>query len=221
MMLAYPTHRARRCIVLILILAVHGIVIWLLAHSVLVNTAARPPRIISSVIQLRERRLADRPPPALRTEVGIVQSAPAQVPMPLVHIERPADPTLSAGLGAGTNPGAVGEGRAAPIHQDPKLMSAPKTASFYPLASLEYHEQGAVIVSVCLSAQDQITGVELLRASRFPRLNAAAMRVAYKTRWSAALLGSTPIAECAPFEVDFIDVDAPLSRQYYLLKTGR
>jgi len=167
--------------------------------------AARDP------IEVPVPRPPERALPVPRIELNTRQVAPAQVPMPLVHIERPVDSTVSAGIEAGNDTGSGAAPSASRVHHEPRLVSAPATAGFYPLASLEYHEQGEVIVSVSIDANNQVTGVGVLRPSAFTRLNAAAVRLAYKTRRSAALLGNTAIAECAPFEVDYIDINATRS----------
>jgi len=210
MALARRTPTGRQAIVLILILLAHGLLIWALMRSLLIYPARLPPVILSSIIEVPVPRPPERALPVPRIELNTRQVAPAQVPMPLVHIERPVDSTVSAGIEAGNDTGSGAAPSASRVHHEPRLVSAPATAGFYPLASLEYHEQGEVIVSVSIDANNQVTGVGVLRPSAFTRLNAA-VRLAYKTRRSAALLGNTAIAECAPFEVDYIDINATRS----------
>jgi TonB family protein len=209
--LGHPIPAARHGGVMLVIVIAHLMLIWALTHSLQGAPLRTPPSILSTFIDTPPRRPPEPPLPVLRIDARATQAAPAQVPMPLVHIERPPDTSVSAGIPSGKDTGNGNAALGTRVRHEPALVFAPDTAGFYPLASLEYHEQGNVLVSVCLDAQAQITRVEVLRSSHISRLDAAAVRVAGKTRWKTATLGDTPIAVCAPMNVEFKDVNAPKS----------
>lgn len=194
--------------VFMLILLAHLALLWALTRDVAQSRLHQTPTLVSVLIHQRTAPQPEPLRPIPRIAPRAPESAALRIPAPLVNIERPAESSTAA-------EGEIGKGSAAEMgagvvhsRRDALLVYTPETAGFYPLASLEYHEQGDVVVTVCLDTHDQITRAEVRRPSRYSRLDAAALRVAYKTRWRGAMLDDKPVAKCVPMIVTFTDRSA-------------
>ena len=86
------------------------------------------------------------------------------------------------------------------------IASAPNPGGFYPPGSKRRLEQGAPIVEACVGPSGKLVrDPEVVESSGFPEIDAAAIKVAEATHYSAGTKEGVPLPEsCTKFKVKFV-----------------
>jgi TonB family protein len=89
---------------------------------------------------------------------------------------------------------------------DAAMVRPANPADYYPSASRLRNEQGSAMVHVCVDATGKpLREPDILEASGFPDLDAAAIEVAKATQYRAGMVNGIPVLEsCMKFIVEFV-----------------
>jgi len=194
--------RLRRATVLAVIVAVHVLLVMLLADAL---TQRSEPQAVAAieVSVVGEPRPSPSPPdiplPDLPQLAQVQVTVPELVPelpdeVPAVNpsaiepvrtnIELPSSPPASTGV-------------VEPVLTSIELLSSVAISSYYPAQSLKFKEQGVVSNTFCVDADGKVTSVQLTRSSGYKRLDDAARRVTRASRWKAGTVNGRPVSSCA------------------------
>lgn len=102
--------------------------------------------------------------------------------------------------------GTVVPGQAGDIQAARPGPGFPALNDYYPLESKQQHEEGSVIVRVCVDADGELTGdPTLAQTSGVERLDHAALRVARAAsgRYQPATVDGKPVKSCTKFRIRF------------------
>ena len=108
--------------------------------------------------------------------------------------------------------GTVVPGEAGHIRAARPGPGFPSLNDYYPLESKQQHEEGSVIVRVCVDTDGQLTGdPTIAQASGVERLDHAALRVARAASGSyqPATVDGKPVKSCTKFRIRFKLDDSP------------
>ena len=203
-----PSLLTPRSAVVLLIMAIHGVLVYALATG-LARTA------IENVVPRISASFPTSPPPAKPSPPVIpgphLVRQSIQVPQPDPNIEAPLDleqalPVTAAVPQVATDPDAAAAQPA--LHRIPggPGRDFPNTEDFYPSASKRMQETGAATVVVCVNEAGRLTREPALeRSSGYVRLDQAAVKLARagSGRYRATTENGQPVAACYPFKIRF------------------
>ena len=202
---------SRRAVVSVAIASLHALIIYLLAT---VMSSRHYRGLDASVLEI-DVLPADRPlpkPPSF-PQVMLVTSRPIAPPPLPITIDLPVDPgpvsqsidtqdvedqAQSTSVARTTSPTID----PFPVLR-PRPISGPHGADRYPNESMKAKESGAVIMTICVSAQGKVESVEVTHSSGFPRLDKAALGIASEYVFQPATHHNHPVAACAPYRIVF------------------
>ena len=168
------TFFSRRSAALLLIIALHVVLVYLLANGLIHARPADPPTVLNADFLPAPVR---HPPPLPPSNPTFTHTRIPDID-PDVHIDQPpASDSIRVPTEADTQPApktpafirvAGGPG-----------AGFPNTADFYPPASIRMHEEGSAAIRVCVDTRGRLTAAPALaQSSGSPRLDAAAARLA-------------------------------------------
>lgn len=194
---------SRRITVLIGIIVFHLLLVWGLTSGLAKRTLEIiAPPIITEVIE--EEQTEDKPPPPPPPKMEI---PPVQVPPPVVDITLPAEPTTTTALSNVTDkPLPPPPPPVAIVRVAPKLKpgAQPQSDDYYPPTSKRLEEQGNTIVKLCVGENGRLAREPSVEAaSKFPRLDEAAVRYAKALRLQAGTENGKPVTSCFNLRVKF------------------
>ena len=204
-----PSRLTPRSSAVLLILILHGVLVYALATGLARSAFEKVvPRISVSFPSVATR--PDPPQPAIPPPSRLHQSI--EVPQPDIHIDTPPDPAqgLSATV-ADPQPAAVGP-EVAPLGPAINRIEGgpdrnfPNTEDFYPPASKRLRETGWAMVSVCVNEAGRLIREPVLeQSSGYARLDEAAVRLARagSGRYRATTENGRPVEACYPFRIRF------------------
>lgn len=164
---------------------------------------ATPERALQPTAAQRDTRVASfarqrvRPVPveAVAEDSPPVEKQPAEKEPPE---EQPAEPPSEPA--AEPAPAAPVAPVAAPFVAAERVDARPPV---YPARERRLGREGVVVLLVAIAADGRVTGVELVRASRWSALDQAALRAARDWRFEPAREGDVPVASELEVEVAF------------------
>jgi TonB family protein len=193
----------RRSAAVLIILALHAVLIYLLAAGIVHRVADAPaPPIKTKFIE----ELSPQHPPPPRAgpqlarhtiEVPVpdfpldVQAGPDTITVPEKHNSPPSSPPAT--ITVQRVPGGPGEG-------------FPNTADYYPAAAIRLREQGGVAVLVCVAGSGRLTSdPAIAQSSGSLRLNAGALALAKagSGHYRPTTEDGRPVSSCFPLRIRF------------------
>jgi TonB family protein len=204
-MTAYAQHDSsflsRRTTAVLLIVCLHGVLIYFLATGLVHNMAAVIPPLIQVGVmdKVPEHRQPPPPQPTL---------APTrlEVPEPVVTLVVPPDANPIEGLIVEQPP---------PPPSPPKVLNRvlggpgkgfPNTADYYPPAAIRMGEKGIASVRVCVDGNGRLSAdPTIARSSGSARLDEGAVRLAKagSGHYRATTEDGRPVSSCFPFLIRF------------------
>ena len=193
----------RRTVVLGAIIALHILIIWVLATG-LAQRAIQlvAPPIKTTIVQQTKKTVKPPPPPPPQ-----LQQQQVQVPPPVIQINVPeaaqthAITIVKKVVRAAPPPAPVRVTPLAEIARD-----FPSTSSYYPDASRRLGEQGTALVKMCVGAGGRVVGEpQIERSSGSPRLDRAAIRYARATsgHFQPETRNGVPVTVCTALPIKF------------------
>ncbi len=193
----------RRTVVLGAIIALHILIIWVLATG-LAQRAIQlvAPPIKTTIVQQTKKTVKPPPPPPPQ-----LQQQQVQVPPPVIQINVPeasqthAITVVKKVVRAAPAP--------APVRVTPLQVIArdfPATSSYYPDASRRLGEQGTALVKMCIGAGGRVVGEpQIEKSSGSPRLDRAAIRYAKATsgHFKPETRDGEPVTVCTALPIKF------------------
>jgi periplasmic protein TonB len=196
----------RRGSFLIILIVFHLILAWALMSGFavkLIKTITEPIKV--EIVNEVKPEEPPPPPPEVKMELP-----PVQVPPVLVDIPNPPEPPPTV---------IIAETTTQPVPPAPPAPTAPVTRpvartqavvtrrpdprDFYPSASLSQKEEATIKVRICIDATGKITEVTVSEASKFPRLNEAAVKYGNQMRFKPATEDGKPVQQCFGQPVKF------------------
>jgi protein TonB len=168
----------RRTVVLFAIIALHLLILWVLATGLATRAIEMvAPPIQTQIVQQTKQTLKPPPPPPPE-----LQRQQVEVPPPVVNIQIPAAEQTHAI----TVVKRVVRSAPAPAPVRVTQLSIrgalPPTDDYYPDASRRLGEQGTALVKLCIGPGGRVTGTPAIqRSSGSSRLDQAALRYALAT----------------------------------------
>jgi len=206
-MASYATHdnqfTTRRVTVFGVILALHALVIWMIASGVarrIIETVA-PPIQTDIIEEVKER---DTPPPPPPPEF---ERPPVEVPPPEVSIDIPVETTSTAITDVTDRPVP----KAPPPPPAPRNVvkakmgkNFPNSEDYYPAAAKRLSEEGSITVKVCVGPTGKLAEEPTVtQSSGNARLDEGALKLAKAGRYVAGSVDGQPTTDCFPFRVKF------------------
>jgi len=193
----------RRTVVLGAIIALHLLIIWVLATGLATRAIQMvAPPIKTTIVQQTKKTVKPPPPPPPQ-----LQQQQVQVPPPVIQINVPeasqthAITVVKQVVRAAPAP--------APVHVTPLRAiprDFPSTNSYYPDASRRLGEQGTALVKMCIGAGGRVIGQPAIqRSSGSSRLDAAALRYARATsgHFQPETRNGQPVTVCTALPIKF------------------
>lgn len=167
---------SRRSAAVLAILALHALLIYLLATGIVHRIANPAPAPITATFT-NDPRTHERPPPLPGPQLGAGTIHP---PTRIDRIDAPVvtDPVIGSGPGDAPPPTAPAGSTMRRVPGGPG-KGFPNTADFYPDAAIRLDEQGAASVQVCVSAGGRLTSdPTIAQSSGSRRLDGGALALA-------------------------------------------
>jgi protein TonB len=195
------SYLSRRGIAFVVILVLHGFLIWALATGLAQNGVKYVQTILqTNIIQTEKPKDLPPPPPP----VDLKERPPVQVIAPDINISVPVDTpppiqqvTTQHVEAAPPAPRAIVPGTSI------KPTNAVDVSQYYPESSRRAGEEGRTMVKVCVNASGKTDSVEVQTTSGFPNLDDAALKVAKAFRFKPATQEGKAITTCAPLPIKF------------------
>jgi protein TonB len=188
---------------LLLVMAVHVALVWLVANGLGLRLSLEPPTLPIQATFEEEIRPETAPPPFPPTPtVGptrVIEPVEAEIALP------PEDPaageTISSAVVENSAGSALPEPHRVVVGPDPRH---PLTQPPYPAASVRFGEEGTVTIELRVGTDGRVRESRLLRSSGFPRLDAAALAEALRAwRLKPASVDGTPVEAWHAVRVSF------------------
>jgi periplasmic protein TonB len=201
------TERYQRIVVSAAVAALHVLLIYMLASSLLHNYGSLADTVIETDFIPDDQPAPTPPPlPPLVVEAG----SPVEFSPLLIDMDLPTEP-VAATQAIDTRYVDTSQplADAAPYAVDPvplvrpRPISGPRGADRYPNESIKARESGTVVINICVSQAGQVDSVEMTRSSGFPRLDKVAMGMASEYRFQPATRQGHPVAACAEYFIAF------------------
>lgn len=204
-----PTLPWRKLIVMVAVLAVHGLLLYMISTSLVKPPVVTPPTIVGVLIQpeplpvvARPEPPKPKPQPQPRVEPKPLPPLPkappseravTAPPTPPVVAPAPAEPAPPAEPVAAPAPAPVKETEPAitPPRSDASHLNNP--APVYPAMSRRLQESGRVLLDVYILANGQVGELKLKQSSGFKRLDEAALQAVRTWKFVPAKRGNEAI----------------------------
>jgi protein TonB len=194
----------RRTAVLAAIIALHLLIIWVLATGLATRAIQMvAPPIQTSIVQQTKQTLKPPPPPPPE-----LQRQQVEVPPPVVNINIPAASQTHAitvvKQAIRTAPAPPAPERVTPLRAIARDF--PSTDDYYPDASRRLGEQGTALVKLCIGAGGKVVGNPAIqRSSGSSRLDQAAVRYARATsgHFEPETRNGQPVTVCTALPIKF------------------
>lgn len=198
------TFFSRRSATVLLILALHAVLIYLLTVGIVHKMAEAPPTHIDAAF-IPEVQPHTPPPPLARPELRPTVIDDVPVPDQILDVPTGGDainvsdqhhPVPDPGLAAinvQRVPGGPGRG-------------FPNTSDFYPDASIRLHEEGSASVQVCVAGSGRLTSdPAIAQSSGSSRLDSGALALAKagSGHYRPTTEDGRPVSSCFPFRIRF------------------
>ena len=195
------TFFSRRSAAILLIIALHVALVYLLANGLMhPSSADKPPIFVARF--LPDPAPTNPPPPPSKPNLAHtwVDNIPSDVPV----VQPPAEDALSVPARTETPP-------ATKAHLINRIAGGPgagfpNTADFYPPAAIRMHEEGSTTIRVCVDMHGRLTADPVVaQSSGSPRLDEAAARLARagSGHYRPATEDGQAVNSCYPFGVRF------------------
>jgi len=165
-----------------LVVALHGVILWLLLVEAMPNSKPQP-RIVEVVVQMIDQSLPT-PEPTPDTAPQIPRMA---VRVPQVSLTAPTEApdgeqssSITRAISRASAPSPAEDAAVKPPDFEADYLSNP--APIYPPLSRRLHEQGITCLRVQVNAAGKPTSIEIEQSSGFERLDRAAVAAVW--RWS-------------------------------------
>ncbi len=199
-------HVPRRTLAVGAILALHVLLVYLLATGLIQHIVMREPPTIHAQVLPDVRR--DPPPPPL-ADPRIRTDIPVPVDPDIPQLNAPPDSTAVTQrppVETAARPG-LPEQRPAPLRILGRNL-LPDSESYYPPDKARLGISGASYVRVCVDPQGRRQGEPALeQTSGDAGLDAAALNVARHGQYAHALQGDQPVPTCFRFRIVFRPAD--------------
>ena len=191
----------RRTVVLFAIIALHLLILWVLATGLATRAIEMvAPPIQTQIVQQTKQTVKPPPPPPE------LQRQQVEVPPPVINIQVPAAEQTHAitvvkqVVRAAPAP--------APVHVTPLSIrgALPPTDDYYPDASRRLGEQGTALVKLCVGPGGRVVGTPAIqKSSGSSRLDQAALRYALATsgHFSPETRNGTVVTVCTALPIRF------------------
>lgn len=184
---------------IVFVVALHAGLIYALATGLAAHFAKYvPPVLEARVVEQPKKPPPEQPPPP---EVKLQQPPPvATVPPPDIDIQAPVASPITV-VKAPPNPVQA----PAPIASTPvQSVGSTHTIPPYPPVARRLNHEGIVLLKITISAQGDVTDVQIAQSSGFDELDKAAQDWV-KTHWryKAATQGGHPMASTTEARVRF------------------
>ncbi|HEU4627051.1 MAG TPA: energy transducer TonB [Steroidobacteraceae bacterium] len=195
---------SRRAIVLMVIIAFHILLGYLLATGL----GAQIIQVVAPPIQtdiIEEVKQRDEPPPPPPPEF---ERPPVEVPPPEVAIDIPVDTAQSTAITDVTDKPVPMAPPPPPPPRNVKHASIgknfPSSEEYYPAASKRLGEEGAPTVKVCVGPNGKLTEEPVIQqSSGSARLDEGAIKLAKAGRYQAGSIDGQPTTDCFSFRIKF------------------
>jgi periplasmic protein TonB len=193
----------RRGIVVVAIIILHVLIAYALATGLAskVIEVLAPP-IEADIVEEIENQ--DEPPPPPPPEM---ERPPVEVPPPEVTIDLPMETTTTAIQDVTDKPPPPAP---PPPPRAPsvaaKILRSPFPEEYYPPGAKRREEEGSPVVRACVGPNGRLLRDPVITdTSGFPELDAAAVKVAKASRYTAGSDGGSALTEsCVSFRVKFV-----------------
>jgi protein TonB len=192
----------RRTVVLFAIIALHLLILWVLATGLATRAIEMvAPPIQTQIVQQTKQTVKPPPPPPPE-----LQRQQVEVPPPVVNIQIPAaEQTHAITVVKRVVRSAPAP---APVHVTPLSIrgALPPTDDYYPDASRRLGEQGTALVKLCIGPGGRVTGTPAIqKSSGSSRLDQAALRYALATsgHFSPETRNGTAVTVCTALPIRF------------------
>jgi len=201
---ADSTFFTRRSAAVLIILALHAVLIYLLAAGIVHRIADAPPPPL--IAKFTEELSPHHPPPPPLAGPQLVRHT-IELPVPDFPLE------VQAGPDAITVP----EKPSSPPSRAPASITVqrvlggpgtgfPNTADYYPAAAIRLREQGGVAVQVCVAGSGRLTSdPAMAQSSGSARLDAGALALAKagSGHYRPTTEDGRPVSSCFPLRIRF------------------
>ena len=197
---------------ILLIILIHGVLIFALIHARQHVQYVREARL--SVVNL----MPPPPPPAAETPPPPPSAPPVVAPPPLVQVPVPPVPIATtpdpSPVPVPPTPVVI----RAPVLAAPTVPASPSTVQGgdlatqmvagkpprYPIESRRKREQGTVILSLTLGVDGAVESLTIAQSSGFSRLDAAAREAVRSWRWKPMIRNGQPVRVKGVVEIPFV-----------------
>jgi protein TonB len=192
----------RRTAVLAAIIALHLLIIWVLATGLATRAIQMvAPPIQTSIVQQTKQTVKPPPPPPPE-----LQRQQVEVPPPVVNIPAAAQTHAITVVKQAirTAPAPPAPTRVTPLAENQRDF--PSTDDYYPDASRRLGEQGTALVHMCIGAGGRLVGdPTMAKSSGSSRLDQAALRYARATsgHFVPATRNGVPVTVCTSLPIKF------------------
>lgn len=194
---------------ILLIILIHGVLIFALIHARQHVQHVRQTRL--SVVNLM-------PPPAAETPPPPPSAPPLVAPPPLVHVPVPPAPIATTPDPSPVPVPPTPVVSRAPVLAAPMAPASPSTVQGgdlgtqmvagksprYPIESRRKREQGTVILSLTLGVDGAVESLTIAQSSGFSRLDAAAREAVRTWRWKPMIRDGLPVRVKGVVEIPFV-----------------
>ena len=188
---------------LLLVMAFHVALVWLVASGLGLRVSLDPPPPPFQAVMIEEVRPRVEPPrlPLPPTGLTINRFDPQPPVIPLPIEEPPPVETLTTTAIEPPSGTISAEPRREPVSTDPRR---PLTQPPYPAASIRFGEEGTVTIELRVGVDGRVRESRVLRSSGFPRLDAAALEEALRLwRLKPATVDDMPVEAWHSVRVSF------------------
>ncbi len=193
---------SRRGTFLILLVVFHIALLWLIKSGLAVKFVKSITEPIKAEI-INEVKPEEPPPPPPDVKI---EQPPVQVPPILVDIPLPpAPPPMAITPPTTTKPVPPPPPAPPPpvVRVPVKVTYMPDLQDYYPSVSRNLEEQGLVKVRVCVDVKGHPSQAEVAETSKYPRLDAAALKVAQRMRFRPATEDGKKVETCPILPIRF------------------
>lgn len=197
--------RVASCIAVVVL---HLLIFYVVARATGITVVRGNTILHMHFIPLEKPKELPPPPPPPSTEFP--ENSIIQIVTPEIRIAAPAEkPPLPNTLI--TKPAAFEDNELVPQMDlgpitKPRAISKPHTSDFYPPESVRLGETGRTEMMICISERGEVNSARVSRSSGFPRLDRAAIGMAYDYRFTPAIQHGAPVAICLRYGIRF-DID--------------
>ena len=194
----------------IAVVALHALLFYLLACATGISLVRNATILQVHFIPVEKPK--ESPPPPPPPNANIPENSIIQVVTPEIRVAAPTEmPPLQNTLVTKTTTfneinDIVPQMDLGPLTK-PTPISKPHTSAFYPAESIRLGETGRTEMMICVSERGQVSSVRIAHSSGFPRLDRAAINMAYDYRFTPAMQHGSPVAICLRYGIRF-DIDS-------------